>query len=141
VLIGYFDTRREQMFRLLERGLAHATDRIVAVSDQVRNDLIQLKIAPAAKITVVQYGFDLDSRVSGGEKPTAGSSGEFVIGWAGRLSQIKRPLDLIRVAAKVPGSRLVLAGDGELRPAVEQLVDELGMAGRVQLLGYVEDMG
>jgi glycosyltransferase involved in cell wall biosynthesis len=139
VLIGYFDNRREQIFRLLERGLAHATDRIVAVSDQVRDDLIRLKIAPAAKITVVQYGFDLDARVSGAG-PHQGERGDFVIGWAGRLSEIKRPLDLVRVAAKVPGSRLVLAGDGELRPAVEQLIGELRMTDRVQLLGYVENM-
>ncbi|MGH3003193.1 MAG: glycosyltransferase family 4 protein [Gaiellaceae bacterium] len=148
VLSGYFDTRRERAFRTIERALAHATDRVVAVSDQVRDDLIRLRVAPPAKITVVGYGFDLDARVASSpeaireKRAAAGvADAEFVIGWAGRLSEIKRPLDLVRVAAGVSGSRLVLAGDGELRPAVERLAAELGLGERVRLLGYVEDMG
>lgn len=146
VLTGYFDPRREWLFRLIERTLAHATDRIVAVSEQVRDDLIRLRIAPPGKITVIHYGFDLDARVSKSpdavrERRAGGDPDDFVIGWAGRLSEIKRPLDLVRVAAAVPRSRLVLAGDGELRPAVERLVDELGLTERVRFLGYVEDMG
>lgn len=148
VLSGYFDSRRERGFRLIERMLTHVTDRIVAVSDQVRDDLIRFKVAPASKITVVQYGFDLDARVSGTpettrEKRAAANvaDGDFVIGWAGRLSEIKRPLDLVRVAAKVAGSRLVLAGDGELRSAVVKLATDLYIADRVCLLGYVDDMG
>jgi glycosyltransferase involved in cell wall biosynthesis len=64
-----------------------------------------------------------------------------VIGWAGRLSDIKRPLDLVRTAAEVPGSLLVLAGDGELRNEVESLAATLGVADRVRLLGYVDDLG
>ncbi len=143
VLTGYFDARRERFFQLLERALAHVTDRIVAVSDQVRDDLIRLRIAPAAKVTVVQYGFDLDARTRRRRRPQASGErlGDFVIGWAGRLSEIKRPLDLVRVTAKVPGSRLVLAGDGELRADVERLVGELALTDRVQLLGYVDDLG
>jgi glycosyltransferase involved in cell wall biosynthesis len=148
VLSGYFDTRRERVFRLIERGLAHATDRIVAVSEQVRDDLIRFRVAPPEKIAVVQYGFDLDARVQTSpemarqKRAAAGlSATDFVVGWAGRLSEIKRPLDLVRVAAKVDGSRLLLAGDGELRPAVEQLAAELGLTDRVRLLGYVDDIG
>jgi glycosyltransferase involved in cell wall biosynthesis len=148
VLSGYFDTRRERVFRLIERGLAHATDRIVAVSEQVRDDLVRFRVAPPEKIAVVQYGFDLDARVQTSpemarqKRAAAGlSATDFVVGWAGRLSEIKRPLDLVRVAAKVDGSRLLLAGDGELRPAVEQLAAELGLTDRVRLLGYVDDIG
>jgi len=148
VLSGYFDSRRERGFRLIERLVAYATDRIVAVSDQVRDDLIRFKVAPPSKITVVQYGFDLDARVSSSPKTAREkrakinvAEGDFVIGWAGRLSEIKRPLDLVRVAARVAGSRLVLAGDGELRSAVEQLATELEIDDRVCLLGYVADMG
>jgi len=69
------------------------------------------------------------------------TAGDFVIGWAGRLTEIKQPGDLVRAAARVPGSLLVLAGDGELRPSVERLATELGVRERVRLLGYVGDMG
>jgi glycosyltransferase involved in cell wall biosynthesis len=147
VLSGYFTASREQMFRLIERGLARVTDQIVAVSDQVRDDLVRFHVAPRNKIVVVHYGFDLDARLGrvGVRDEKRGQAGagasEFVIGWAGRLSEIKRPLDLVRTVARVEGSRLVIAGDGELSGAVRRLAAELGIDDRVQILGYVEDMG
>ncbi len=148
VLSGYFGDRRERTFRLIERALALGTDRIVAVSEQVRDDIVRFHVAPPGKIAVIHYGFDLDTRVGGAAAARAGKRAElavgdedFVIGWAGRMSEIKRPLDLVRVTARVPGSMLVLAGDGELRPAVERLAAELGVDERVRLLGYVDQIG
>ena len=99
------------------------------MSEQVRDDLVRFRIAPPEKISVVQYGFDLDARVGGAaahraEKrhgSSARTSDTFVVGWAGRLAEIKRPLDLVRTIAEIPDARLVIAGDGELRPAVESL--------------------
>lgn len=148
VLSGYFESRRERAFRLLERGLAHATDAIVAVSEEVRDDLVRFHVAPRDKITVIRYGFALDRRLAAAapsrpaKRAVVGAGeDEFVIGWAGRLSAIKRPSDLVRVAALVPGSTLVLAGDGELRGEIEQLAHTLDLSDRVHILGYVEDMG
>src|SRR5262249_34611687 len=66
---------------------------------------------------------------------------DFVVGWAGGLAEIKRPGDLVRVAAQVPASMLVLAGDGDLRSEVERLAATHGIADRLRILGYVEDMG
>jgi glycosyltransferase involved in cell wall biosynthesis len=137
VLSGYFDRRRELAFRLAERWLAHATDLIVAVSDEVRADLLDLRVAPPEKIVVVPYGFDLDRRVRHEAPKRVG--GGFVIGWVGRLTAIKQPLDLVQVAARVDGSILVLAGDGELRTETEALARTLGVDAR--FLGYVDDIG
>lgn len=147
VLSGYFPPSRERTYRVAERALAHLTDRLIAVSEEVRDDLIRFRIAQPEKFAVVPYGFDLDTRVRSDEetrtrkREEAGAGDSFVIGWAGRLTPIKRPLDLVRVAAAVDGSVLVLAGDGELRADVEALARELGIDDRVRLLGYVEDMG
>jgi glycosyltransferase involved in cell wall biosynthesis len=148
VLSGYFNPGRERAFRLLERMLAYSTDALVAVSDEVRDDLVRLHIARAGKFTVIPYGFDLDTRVAGSSanrgriRSELGiDDGAFVIGWAGRLTAIKRPLDLIRVTAGVPEATLVLVGDGEDRPAVEALAGELGITDRVRFLGYRDDLG
>jgi glycosyltransferase involved in cell wall biosynthesis len=148
VLSGYFDTTRERTFRVIERMLAHASDRLIAVSDEVRDDLVRFHVAPFAKFSVIPYGFDLDARVRHDDSTRARKRAEagaddtaFVIGWAGRLTDVKRPLDLVRAAADVDGSVLMLAGDGELRTEVEALTHELGMDDRVRLLGYVDDMG
>ena len=148
VLSGYFDPVRERAFRLIERGLAYTSDALIAVSDEVRDDLVRFHVAPRRKITVVPYGFDLDGRVRGDEVTRAEKRAEagvgpddFVIGWAGRLTAIKQPLDLVRSTAAIEGATLVIAGDGELRDEVESLAAELGVAERVRILGYVEDMG
>lgn len=148
VLSGYFGGRRQRAFRLIERGLAHVTDRIIAVSQQVRDDLLRFRVARPEKIEVVHYGFDLDRRVAAAapsrdpkRRLLGADDHDFVIGWAGRLSEIKRPLDLVRVAANVPQSLLVLAGDGELRPQVEREAAKLGLEDRLHLLGYIEDLG
>lgn len=148
VLSGYFTPGRERAFRLLERALAHVTDRLIAVSNEVRDDLVRFHVAPRDKFAVVPYGFDLDARVRSDPATRARKRAEamipddaFVIGWAGRLTNIKRPLDLVRAAAAVDGSVLLLAGDGELRAEIERLVAQLGVADRVHLLGYVDDIG
>jgi glycosyltransferase involved in cell wall biosynthesis len=139
VLSGYFSPAKERAFRLVERALAHASDALIAVSDEVRDDLVRFRVAPASKIRVVPYGFDLDARVR--STSDRRDRDGFVAGWAGRLTAVKRPLDLIRVAAKVDGCTLVLAGDGELRADAERLAGKLGVDERVRFLGYVDDVG
>src|SRR5207253_7954562 len=49
VLRGYFDPVRAYGFRLLERWLATKTTTLVAVSPQVRDDLVELGVAPREK--------------------------------------------------------------------------------------------
>ena len=148
VLSGYFNPGRQQAFRVLERMLAWSTDALVAVSAEVRDDLVRMRVAPARKFEVIPYGFDLDARVGGSASDRARIRSElsladdaFVIGWAGRLTAIKRPLDLIRVTAGVDGAVLVLVGDGEDRAAVAALAEELGVSERVHFLGYRDDLG
>ena len=147
VLHGYFDPVREHVFRLVERTLALGSDRIVAVSNEVRDDLLALHIAPPAKITVVPYGFDLDTRTRTDSATRARLRAEagvdesgFVVGWAGRLTAIKQPLDLVRTIAQVDGAVLVVAGDGELRADLSDLARELNVSDRVRVLGYVDDI-
>src|SRR5947199_4297852 len=56
VLRGYFDPVRTAGFRLLERWLARSTTALVAVSPQVRDDLVSLGVAPRERFVVVRFG-------------------------------------------------------------------------------------
>ena len=47
VLSGYFSRRWERVFRSIERPLARTTGTLVAVSDEVRDDLVGFGVAPA----------------------------------------------------------------------------------------------
>jgi glycosyltransferase involved in cell wall biosynthesis len=61
----------------------------------------------------------------------------------GRLAPQKRMNLLIRAFAQVarPDAHLTILGEGEDRPALEALVRDLGLDGRVHLPGFVEDPG
>jgi glycosyltransferase involved in cell wall biosynthesis len=147
VLSGYFSRRWERLFRLIERLLAHATGTLVAVSEEVRDDLVGFGVAPARRFAVVPYGFELPawSDVEGESRHTlrgeiGAGDDTFVVGWAGRLTAIKRPLDLIRTQRALldagVDALLVLVGDGEDRPEVEALAADLGVADRCRLVGF-----
>lgn len=65
----------------------------------------------------------------------APSKGEHAI-YAGRLSREKGLVTLLRALAFAPRVRLVIAGDGELKPELESLVETLGLEARVSFAGY-----
>jgi glycosyltransferase involved in cell wall biosynthesis len=152
VLRGYFGRSRETFYRLLERTLAHYTDRLIAVSEQVRDELVSLHIAPREKFEVIPYGFDLARRTAATDADRVrtraelgAGDGVFVVGWVGRLAPIKRPLDLVRVlgalTAREVDAMLCLVGDGPERAAVEALARSLGVAERCRVVGYREQLG
>jgi glycosyltransferase involved in cell wall biosynthesis len=138
VLRGYFDPRRERVFTAIERALARATSALVAPSDEVRDDLVRLGVAAADRFEVIRYGFRLDGAAA--PRDLGLPDGTFVVGWAGRLTEIKRPLDLVRTLAALRDrgvdATFVLLGDGELRGEVEALAAELGVTGHLRLMGY-----
>ena len=152
VLRGYFGRGKETFYRTLERVLAHATDRLIAVSEEVCDDLVSLGVAPRSKFVVIPYGFDLSARTNGTEADRARIRADlgadettFVVGWVGRLTPIKRPLDLVRVLAALVAegtdARLCIVGDGPEREAVEALAASLGVADRLHVAGYRERLG
>jgi len=59
VLSGYFSRRWERVFRWIEKGLALTSGTLIAVSDEVRDDLVGFGVAPARRFVVVPYGFEL----------------------------------------------------------------------------------
>ena len=65
--------------------------------------------------------------------------GDYLL-WAGRLEPVKRPeLALRALAASGPLARLRVAGRGPLEPELRRLAHELGVAERVEFLGFVPE--
>ena len=152
VLRGYFGPVKTFGFRLLERLLARMTTQLIAVSPEVRDDLVQLGVAPESKFAVVRLGIELDERVASddaGRQETRRVLGipeqAFVVGWFGRMTEVKRTPDVVRafrglVDAGVDG-RLLLVGDGPERDGLERFAHELGVMRRCLFLGYQEEVG
>jgi glycosyltransferase involved in cell wall biosynthesis len=151
VLRGYFDPVRTSVFRGLERGLAARTTRLVAVSPEVRDDLVALGVAPAEKFSVIRLGIDLEHRIADSDDDGSSlrrlfgvSPDEFVVGWVGRMTAIKRVPDILlafrRLRDRGVNARLCLVGDGPDREEVEQRAHDLGVARNTLFVGYQRDV-
>jgi glycosyltransferase involved in cell wall biosynthesis len=152
VLRGYFDPVRSTAFRLLERWLARRTTALIAVSPEVRDDLVSLGVAPREKFTVVRLGIELDERVgTDSDGPRADTrralgipADRFVVGWIGRMTAVKRTDDVL-LAVRALRERgvdtvLCMVGDGPDRDAVERRAHQLGIVRDSLFLGYQEEV-
>jgi len=63
----------------------------------------------------------------------------FVICGSGRFTTVKGFDVLVRAVAKVPGAWLWLVGEGEERPLLERLAQDLGVADRTRFTGWVDE--
>jgi glycosyltransferase involved in cell wall biosynthesis len=150
VLEGYFGPLGSAVVRAIERTLARITDRIVTISVRQREDITRrFGIAPARKVATVPLGLELGSLLkledrAGGRLTVPTELEEVVVGYVGRLVPIKSLDTLVRgvaiARARLPKIRLLIAGDGQERPRLEQLVGELGLTDRVEFLGWRSDL-
>ena len=149
VLRGYFGPVRQRLFKLVETLLARETDALVAVSPQVRDDLVALGVAPREKFAVVRLGIELAARVDGADREAArrllGVPPErFVVGWIGRMTGVKRTGDVLlalrELRARGVDATLAMVGDGPDRKAVEEQAYRLGIARHCLYLGYQEEV-
>jgi glycosyltransferase involved in cell wall biosynthesis len=152
VLEGYFSPARTRAFLGVERLLARATDRLVAVSPRIEHELIaDYSIGRPDQYRVIPLGFDLRrmTAIGDAERRTARAALDLtpdahVISTAGRLTAIKRHdlfLDTARLVAERDRRAVFLvAGDGELRSALEQQARDGGIADRVRFLGWRRDL-
>lgn len=151
VLRGYFGGARARVFRLVETLLARTTDALVAVSPQVRDDLVALAVAPARKFAVVRLGIELDARVA----PADGARDDarrllglpperFAVGWIGRMTGVKRTGDVLlalrELRARGVDATLCMVGDGPDREALEEHAYRIGVARHCLYLGYQDDV-
>ncbi len=126
---------------LLERPIPsiYARVPVVAVSRSTALDLEERGLSPE-RIQVIPNGVD----VSGlSPAPPGGRFPHPTLLYLGRLQRYKR-VDLVlqavaRLRNQGVGVRLLVGGKGEHRGALEDLRDRLGLADRVEFLGFVSE--
>ncbi|HEX6559161.1 MAG TPA: glycosyltransferase family 4 protein [Longimicrobiales bacterium] len=126
---------------LLEKPLPRVYRSVptVAVSESTKQDLVRRGF-DSRSVRVIPNGIDLAYYTP---DPAVPRSVTPLVLYLGRLKRYKR-VDLIvqafaRVAPQRPGARLIIAGQGDARPALEQLVRELGLGDRVRFAGFVTE--
>jgi len=153
VLEGYFGRVKTGIYRLLERLLARPTDVLIGVSQSTVDDLVRLRIAPPERFRVVPLGLELRPFFELPDTPDPDAplrraagvrEGEILAGFAGRLVPIKRVDVALEALARARAAgapvRLLVAGDGELRGALEERAVALGVAHAVHFAGFIDDM-
>lgn len=146
---------RHVLFQLnnLHAKMLDRVDRVIAVSQAVADSLHTFD---PARIAVIHNGVDLSrfTPVSAARdwlqssvKSDIGNS--LIVGMVGHLAPIKGQEEFIKAAAIVSSQRsdvtFVIAGEdksrtGENRQHLERLINDLGLEGRVHLLGWVNDV-
>ena len=142
VLEGYFRPAVQRTFIEIERRMASRTDVLVAVSEEIRDELLELGIGRPAQYQVIRLGFDL-SPFTAVEEPTGtlrkslGLDADIpLVGVIGRLVPIKDLGTAVTAVARLEGVHMVFVGDGECRSQLEAQTRALGVGDRVHFTGW-----
>jgi sugar transferase (PEP-CTERM/EpsH1 system associated) len=136
---------------IVNRMLLKRCDRLFGCGAAVRQALINNEGLPESRVEVIYNGVDLKAL----SKPTAGareriraefgySANDFVVVQVARLHELKDHQTALKAVDearhKIPGLRLLLAGDGDQRSAIKQTIRERGLDQTVTLAGTRKDI-
>ena len=139
-----------EWLKYLDRGSRWLVTHYIAVSHSLKNKLIADLHLPAANITVIPNGLDVDRyavdpavgqalRATLNIPPTAN-----VIGTIANLRAGKGHADLLNafhhLAPRYPDTRLLIVGDGDRRSALQKQVADLALINQVIFTGYRDDV-
>ena len=130
---------RRKAIRRLISPLVH---RFVTVSDDLHRWMTAEVGVPARKVLRIHNGVDVERFSDGGFADGRRALGlpqdDVVIGAVGRLESVKDHMTLLEAFARIGNRercRLVIVGEGKLRPELEARADREDLRGRVHLLG------
>lgn len=73
-------------------------------------------------------------------EPLRQRDGPFTVGYVGQLEPRKRVVDVLEAVRLIPDSRALIVGDGKGRRRIEAAIRRLGLADRVTLVGFAENV-
>lgn len=142
VIHYHSDIVRQRKLRLLYRpwlewGLARAAAIVAGSAELVEHSPVLSRWRD--KCVVIPFGIDLARFLAIGRPENQPAAPAPLILAVGRLAYYKGFHYLIEAMRQLPAARLVIAGDGEERAALEQLIGKLGLGARVELCGRLSD--
>ncbi len=134
-----WDPKCERIWRVAAR----CADRVVFISDSVRDFYVEKDKLSLSNVQVIHNGIELDRFFSPAVRPRNILS-QFRFGAVGRLVPAKDHLTLVRAFGQIsnalPESELHLLGEGPCREAISKTAAELGLGDRVVLHGAGYDV-
>src|SRR5690606_24386660 len=150
VLNGYFSPWKSEVLRRMERTLGRLSDRLIAISPEVRDDLVRFGVGVEEKIPIIPLGFDLTlfqrcERYRGELRKELGITPDYkLVGIVGRIFPVKNHRLFLEAAGLVKSARdkvhFVVVGDGQLRRQMEELAEQFELRSSVTFTGWRRDL-
>ena len=136
---------RSAIIREIERAGTYCADRVIAVSQALRNEIMWMYELPDWKVSVAYNGVNLH-HFDGWLSPD-GVKGQYGIDpmdptvlFCGRMVYQKAPDLLVEAIPYIlrfhPHAKFVFVGDGEMRPHVEWRAHDLGVSHATRFVGF-----
>lgn len=132
----------------LERSLCRSTARIIAVSDALRDELVEAYGIEPSLVVTVHNGLDLSPFLRRLDRHAAReryglADDSLVFGCAARFAPQKAMDVLVEAAvpllARFPEARVILGGDGPLLEQVRAQARDTAVGERILFPGFIED--
>jgi len=145
LLHGYFSGWKVKLVIAIEKFLAKRTDVLVAVGNQVKEDLLAAGIGKSDQYRVIFPGLVEPKKISKdvARQQFEMEAGEIYVAYVGRMTAIKRPDRLLNTAAEIKTRNLpvkfIVAGEGDLFDATKRDSERRDLP--VRFLGWRKDIG
>jgi glycosyltransferase involved in cell wall biosynthesis len=147
-----FNADEAQTFKrrriLARRAVLSSVHRLIVPSDRLQGIATRLWKVPADRVTLIRNGVSLnlygppdgDSEAGPELRRELGiPEGAPVVGAVGHLRAEKRFERILDACASLPDVHVLIVGEGEMRPVLEERAARPDLAGRVHLAGYRPD--
>lgn len=128
---------------IIKTVIGRLFNNIIAVSEAVKDYIIKTRHLKSKKITVINNGLEVNKFFQPRGKATAVKNNRnIIIGSVGRLTRQKGFAYLIEAMAELKHKNIecLIAGDGELRPELEEKTKRLGLGNKIKFLGWQKDI-
>ena len=122
ILYGYFGRIQTNIFVQFEKILCRLTDVILVSGLKVKSELVSKKIGRETQFIVIRPGVPPIATLprNSARQKLSISEDQIIIGWLGRLTEVKRPDRVLELAELFPNFIFLLGGDGELSESLRQ---------------------
>jgi glycosyltransferase involved in cell wall biosynthesis len=131
------------IYNHLDRMALKKFNALAAVSDAVAQRLLAFGVPPE-KIKTIANGIDVTAFERAQPLPLLKDEGSIVVGVVARLDLQKGFEYLLRAARELckmfPGLKIVIAGEGPDRSAIEEMIEQYGLQSSVVLAGQQSNM-
>ena len=145
LLHGYFSGWKVKLVIAIEKFLAKHTDILIAIGNQVKDDLLAAGIGKRDQYRVFFPGLVEPAKISkdAARQQFSMDAGDVYVAYVGRMTAIKRPDRLLNTAAEIKARNLpvkfIVAGEGDLFDATKRDAQRRDLP--VRFLGWRKDIG